>query len=158
MKSTTTGLPADRAAFSNPAATCGEGGLEMRTMIRVSGSRLRRSRLWWAVTAPTAAERSRPPVPRAWVMPAPNWWMRALTCCSPVPDAATRPMEPRRTLLAKPRPTPLTMAVPQSGPMTNRPCSAAVCFREISSSTETLSLYRNTFLPSRSAWRATPAA
>ena len=41
--------------------------------------------------------------------------MRELTCCKPVPDAATRPIGPRRTLFAKPSPTPFAIAVPQSG-------------------------------------------
>src|ERR1051326_2749051 len=38
----------------------------------------------------------------------------------PVPEAPTIPIAPRRTTLAKPRPTPFRIAVPQSGPIINR--------------------------------------
>src|SRR5574341_1423000 len=72
--------------------------------------------------------------------------MRTVTCCKPVPEAATTPIGPLRTLLAKPKPIPLTIAVPQSGPITNNPFWAACCFSEISSSSETLSLYKKTCL------------
>ncbi len=65
---------------------------------------------------PISSFRSRPPVPSACETPPPRLWMRQVTSCSPVPDAATRPMSPRRTTLAKPSGTPLTIAVPQSGP------------------------------------------
>ena len=74
---------------------------------------------------PMSSLRSRPPVPSACETPPPRLWMRQVTSCSPVPDAATSPMSPRRTTLAKPSGTPLTIAVPQSGPMTSRPRSRA---------------------------------
>ena len=48
------------------------------------------------------------------------------------------------------------MAVPQSGPMTNRPCSRAYVFSATSSSIGTLSLNSMTFKPSRSALRPRP--
>ena len=49
------------------------------------------------------------------------------------------PMSPRRTWLAKHRPTPFRMAVPQSGPMTSRPFSWAISLSSFSCSTVTLS-------------------
>ena len=49
------------------------------------------------------------------------------------------PTEPGRTALAKPRATPPTTAVPQSGPMTRTSLAAAASFSRISSSTGTLS-------------------
>ena len=77
------------------------------------------------VMPPISSFRSRPPVPSACEMPPPRLWMRQVTSCSPVPDAATRPMSPRRTTLAKPSGTPLTIAVPQSGPITSRSLARA---------------------------------
>ena len=62
-----------------------------------------------------------------------------MTCCAPVPEAATRPTAPGRTTLAKPSATPQTTAVPQSGPMTSTSASAAASLSRTSSSTETLS-------------------
>ena len=41
---------------------------------------------------------------------------RQSSCWQPVPDAATRPTGPGDVALAKPRPSPPTTAVPQSGP------------------------------------------
>jgi hypothetical protein len=46
--------------------------------------------------------------------------MRTVTSCMPVPEAPTTPIALRRTALTKPRGTPLTIAVPQSGQMTIR--------------------------------------
>ena len=43
---------------------------------------------------PTAADRSRPPTPRTAVTPTPAASSRQLTCCAPVPDAATTPTGP----------------------------------------------------------------
>ena len=60
-------------------------------------------------------------------MPTPAAASRLITCCAPVPEAATRPTGPGRTTLAKPSPTPPTTAVPQSGPITSSPRSAAAC-------------------------------
>ena len=57
-----------------------------------------------------------------------------------VPDAPTSPIAPRRTRLANPSPTPLMIAVPQSGPITSRPFDCAIFFNSISSASETLSL------------------
>ena len=62
-----------------------------------------------------------------------------MTCWAPVPEAATMPTGPRRTTLAKPRATPLTTAVPQSGPMTRTSAASAARLSATSSSTETLS-------------------
>ena len=75
-----------------------------------------------------------------------------MTACRPVPEAATMPTLPRLTRLVKPRPTPLRLAVPQSGPMQSSPWSRAFRFRASSSCSETLSLKRKT-LRSRSIQR-----
>ena len=72
--------------------------------------------------------------------PTPAWSSSASTCWQPVPDAATRPTGPGWTTLAKPSPRPPTTAVPQSGPITSSPCSAAARFSATSCSTGTLSL------------------
>ena len=45
---------------------------------------------------PIRSSRSRPPTPIAWEIPAPSRSMRQTTCCSPVPEAPTRPIVPRR--------------------------------------------------------------
>src|SRR5438067_1007672 len=47
------------------------------------------------------------------------------TSWSPVPEAAAMPIRPRGTALAKPSGTPPTIAVPQSGPIRNRPRARA---------------------------------
>ena len=91
-------------------------------------------------------------------MPPPRLWMRQVTSCSPVPDAATRPMSPRRTTLAKPSGTPLTIAVPQSGPITSRSLARATVLIARSSSTDTLSENSITCRPSASAFIASAAA
>ena len=49
-------------------------------------------------------------------------------------------------------------AVPQSGPITNRPLSKDDFFINISSSKDTLSLYKKTFLPKSNASNATSTA
>ena len=72
-----------------------------------------------------ASARSCPPVPSAWEIPDPFWWTRTVTSWVPVPDAPTTPIGPRRTTLAKPSGMPLTIEVPQSGPMTIRSTSRA---------------------------------
>ena len=50
---------------------------------------------------------------------------RQAASCAPVPAAATIPTAPGRTTLAKPSPTPPSIAVPHPGPMTSRPSSRA---------------------------------
>ena len=81
-----------------------------------------------------------------------------MSCCMPVPDAPTMPMEPRGATLLKPSPTPLMMAVPQSGPMSSSPLLAARALRRRSCSMETLLLKRNTCSPWRSACSASSQA
>ena len=110
------------------------------------------------VTAPIFAFRSRPPVPMAWLTPPPMRWICVVTSCKPVPEAATRPMPPRRTLFAKPSGTPPMMAVPQSGPITSTPRLDASCLMATSCSSETLSLNMNTFKPSFTAFSASAPA
>ena len=72
MKYRTTGFPAPRTACTNWSATLVDGGLEINTMTLVSGSRLSKSSPWRAVMALTASDKSRPPVPKAWVTPLPS--------------------------------------------------------------------------------------
>ena len=84
--------------------------------------------------------------------------MRHDTSWSPVPEAPTRPMRPRRTALAKPRGTPSRMAVPQSGPMTKRFFFTASRFSSTSSATGTLSLKMKTWSPRLSAFSASAVA
>jgi hypothetical protein len=127
-------------------------------MTRVPGSRASSAMPWRMLTAPTSACRSRPPVPMAWLTPPPRRWIWQVTSCSPVPEAATSPMAPRRTALAKPSGTPPTMAVPQSGPMTRRPRRSASRLRATSCASGTLSLNRKTSSPSASAFKASAAA
>ncbi|MEV5541494.1 hypothetical protein AB0L13_32075 [Saccharopolyspora shandongensis] len=107
---------------------------------------------------PTSADRSRPPVPMSCEIPPPRAWMRTLTSCEPVPEAATMPIVPGRTALAKQSPTLLMMAVPQSGPIISRPFWWARVFSSISSSTLTLSLNIITCTSFSSAVRASRAA
>lgn len=76
----------------------------------------------------------------------------------PEPDAPTTPTAPRRTALAKPSGTPSRRAVPQSGPITSRPFSAASVLRRTSSSTLTPLLKTMTSRPASSARRASRAA
>ena len=94
----------------------------------------------------------------AWLTPPPMRWICVVTSCSPVPDAATSPIEPRRTWLAKPNGTPPMMAVPQSGPITNKPRRVASCFSATSCARGTLSLNMKTFRPACKAFKASPAA
>ena len=116
----TTGVAMPAACASTAAATVGCGGFETSTMTFVSGSsssqRIPRS----IEMPPIASARSCPPVPIACDTPEPSSWMRAVTSWVPVPDAPTTPIGPRRTTFAKPSGMPLTIAVPQSGPMTMR--------------------------------------
>ena len=100
---------------------------------------------------PTSGERSRPPTPMAWEMPTPAASSRQVTSWMPVPEAPTTPTGPRRTALANPRPTPSMMAVPQSGPMSSRPRSAATRLQAASVAGSSPSEKQNTCSP---AWRA----
>ena len=110
------------------------------------------------VAPPTASYTSRPPVPMAWLMPPPMRWICVLTSCKPVPEAATSPIEPERTALAKPKGTPPMMAVPQSGPITSRPRRVASRLSAASCARGTLSLNKKTLSPSLTALRASAAA
>ena len=83
--------------------------------------------------------------------PTPAWSSSASTCWQPVPDAATIPTGPGDTTLAKPSPRPPTTAVPQSGPITSSPRSAAARLSASSCSTGTLSLKTITSWPASSA-------
>src|SRR5207237_1215409 len=82
----------------------GEGGFETMSTTLVSGSAPRAAIPCKVVSPPTAAWRSRPPVPIAWETPEPRRWMRLVSSWIPVPEAPTTPMGPRRTRFAKPRP------------------------------------------------------
>src|SRR5262249_21070852 len=122
------------------------------TMIRsVAGSPSSAAKAARADRPPTAADGSRPPTPSAALTPAPAASSRDSTCCAPVPDAATSPISPAATVCAKPRPTPPTTAVPQSGPITSRPRSAAMSLSVISCSTGMLSEKIMTSQPASSA-------
>ncbi len=107
---------------------------------------------------PTSADRSRPPTPRQCRTPTPAPSSKESRCCAPVPDAATIPTGPGRTTFEKPRPTPSTTAVPQSGPMTSRPASPAHVLSATSWSTLTLSLNTITSSPAARASAASMAA
>ena len=67
-------------------------------------------------------------------------------------------MEPCGTTLLKPSPTPLMIAVPQSGPISRRPLLMARALRRFSCSTGTLSLKRKTCIPHRRACSASSQA
>ena len=84
--------------------------------------------------------------------------MRAVTSWVPVPEAPTTPIGPRRTTFAKPSGMPLTIAVPQSGPMTMRSRSSAARLISSSAATGTLSLKIITLMPSLIALSASAAA
>ncbi len=154
----TSGLPSARASASSRPATAGAGGLLTSTMTRVAGSAASSCRACVAAIPPTSAERSRPPVPSACVTPVPSASRCARTACRPVPEAATTPIGPGRTRLAKPRPVPATTAVPQSGPSTSRPRCRAARLSATSSASGTWSLKRKTWRPAPSALHATSAA
>ena len=91
-------------------------------------------------------------------MPPPQRSIRHDTCCSPVPDAATIPILPFLTLFAKPRGTPFTIAVPQSGPIMRSPPVSAFFLRKISSSSGILSLNSITSRPKFKAFKASAVA
>ena len=127
-------------------------------MASTSGSPARASRAARVEAPPTSSLRSRLPVPRAWRTPTPASSSRQHICWMPVPEAPTMPTGPGRTALAKPRPTPRTMAVPAPGPITRRPRRAASCFRATSWARGTLSLKTMTDIPARRASMASTKA
>ena len=91
-------------------------------------------------------------------MPTPAASSRHITCWHPVPEAATTPTGPGRTALANPRPTPPTIAVPQSGPITSTPARSAARLSATSCSTGTLSLNTITSRPASTASIASTSA
>ncbi|HEY3681895.1 MAG TPA: hypothetical protein VGL93_02585 [Streptosporangiaceae bacterium] len=113
----------------------------------VAGSASRASSAASVDNPPTSADRSRPPTPSTCDTPTPASSSRHVTCCAPVPDAATTPTRPGRVTFAKPSATPATIAVPQSGPMTSRPRRAAARFSATSWCGGTLSLNTITSMP-----------
>ena len=124
-KQATTGLPQSLREATIFSITLAAGGLETMPITSERGSFFRASRASSIILPPTASLTSLPPVPRAWEMPPPSRSIITVTSCSPVPAAATMPILPWRTMLAKPRATPFMMAVPQSGPIISRLCSTA---------------------------------
>ena len=157
-KWTTTGFSMAAARRMMVSATAAAGGLETRTITSVASSPARASRPWSMVMPPTASERSRPPVPMAWLIPAPFLAMQQAISWMPVPEAPTMPTLPRGTMFAKARGAPLMMAVPQSGPMTRSPRSRAFSLRRTSSSRATLSEKSMTCRPASRALFASRAA
>ena len=157
-KYATLGLARPPSASASRAATAGPGGLPSSTITSVAASAASAASARSAVDPPTASERSRPPTPIACETPSPSAAMRQLTSCRPVPDAATRPMRPRGTALAKPSGTPPSRAEPQSGPITKRPRVAASRLSATSVATGTLSLKSITCRPAASARRASAPA
>ena len=157
-KQTTTGFFAFAAAASTFSATTAAGGLEIRTITPVSRSDASAASPASIVSPPTSSLRSRPPVPIACETPAPSRSTSAVTCCRPVPDAATQPIAPRRTRFANASGTPSMIAVPQSGPMTSSFRFAAARFSATSSASATLSLKSMTLRPRASAFSASAAA
>ena len=120
MMHITVGVAHSAAAALTLAATSGAGGLETMTITSVAGS---------ASSAAKALQRGeRPDVGRQVAAPGaegvadadPGVVEQAEMCWVPVPEAPTIPTGPGLTALANPRPTPPTMAVPQSGPITSR--------------------------------------
>ena len=120
-------------------ATSAAGGLDTTTISSVLGSSSRACSAAMVERPATALDRSRPPTPSAAVTPTPAASSRHSSCWQPVPDAATMPTGPGSTECENPRPTPPITAVPQSGPRTSSPRSAATSFSRTSCSTGTLS-------------------
>ena len=110
------------------------------------------------ISAPTSADRSRPPTPMICETPTPAASSRHAASCAPVPAAATIPTGPDRTTFANPSPTPPSIAVPHSGPITSSPSSAPRRLSSSSSSSGTWSENRNTCIPADSARWASSAA
>ena len=76
------------------ASTASSGGLDTTSTVSVAGSSASARSACRVERPPTAALRSRPPTPRQWLRPTPAASSRHITCCAPVPDAATTPTEP----------------------------------------------------------------
>ncbi len=144
-------MASDSAYAVISVATAGSGGLDTSTISSVAGSSSSMARAARVARPATAADRSRPPTPRQWLMPTSRVSSMHMSCCAPVPLAATSPTGPGRTALAKPSPTPPTTAVPQSGPMTSSPRARASSLSRTSCSTGTLSLNTSTDSPAASA-------
>ena len=156
--SATTGLSIERSTASTFSCTSLAGGLEITVMTLTLGSWLSALMLSSIVIAPTSVDRSRPPVPIAFVTPLPMRSMIVVTSWIPVPDAPTTPMSPSATVLVNANGTLWIIPVPQSGPITKRPFSCANSFRRTSSSLGTLSENMNTCKSLRSAFSASIAA
>ena len=137
------------AVISSPTAPV--GGLDTSTISSTAGSASSRRSASRVASPPISADRSRPPTPSAELTPTPAWSSSASTCWQPVPDAATMPTGPGETTFAKPSPRPSTTAVPQSGPITSTPRSAAARLSASSCSTGTLSLKIITSRPASTA-------
>ena len=75
------------------------------------------------VIAPTSVDKSRPPVPIAFVTPLPSRSMIVVTSWIPVPEAPITPMSPSFTVLVNASGRLWIIPVPQSGPITNNPFS-----------------------------------
>ena len=109
------------AAARTAAATSGAGGLVTSRITSVPGSSRRAVTADSAIRPPTSSDRSRPPRPMTWLTPAPQRSSSDMASCAPVPAAATIPTTPGLTTLAKPRPTPPSIAVPAPGPIISSP-------------------------------------
>jgi hypothetical protein len=153
-----TGTESPAAASATAAAVEGAGGLDTSITRSVAGSASSAARASSVARPPTASDRSRPPTPSTCETPTPAMSSRQEICCAPVPDAATRPTGPGRTTLAKPRATPETIAVPQSGPITRTPASCAARFNATSCSTGTPSEKTRTLRPAAIASAASAMA
>ena len=131
----TTGLPVRAAASSTRAETSGAGGLLISTIVRVDGSApqqfqgVQRGDAANALVQVAAAGADRVADAHARARQE-TWSLPGYPCPMRRPDRSA----PRGTTLAKPRPTPFRIAVPQSGPITSRFLSRARCFKSISSS------------------------
>ena len=155
---TTAGLPSPASTPCSMSATSGAGCFATRTIARVRSSSASRRSPNVLIMPCTSADRSRLPVPIACDTPTPSRDSRQQTSWVPVPEAPTMPIGPRATRLAKPRPTPSMIAVPQSGPMTSSPASRPRALSAISSDRATLSLNRKMLRPASIARWATKAA
>ena len=88
-KHITTGLFINFAlAIIFPTTACA-GGLDIKTIILVESSAVKSSKAVSVVKPPTLSDKSRPPVPIAWLIPSPRQSIRVDTCWIPVPEAPT---------------------------------------------------------------------
>ena len=111
-----TGFGQSARRARSTASVRGPGGLETMTTCRVSGSASRASRAMNVPSPPTSSPRSRPPTPIPWERPPPPRWTSTESSWSPVPEAATTPIAPRRTRLAKASGVPRDDRGPAVGP------------------------------------------